>query len=240
MGEPPFTALEIRRASYRHTLAEHIQTVADELPVDAVGLWQIVPAGRQGFGLSGADLEEFVCRCVFALLERGAVPVIGGDGAKFDWLHKPQYGEINADIALVDVVTQEYKAFGIESDCVPYGSRFMVVTHLLRHWLPDVFWGTVFGPAYVRLFGKERLLSAPAYLVEDIGPEMVYVQLTEKLADAANHSEALQLAREAFKMHFDNNAFFISGRGYDRLQRGPVGDVFNVPDFKLNEDTPVA
>lgn len=147
---------------------------------------------------------------------------------------------LRADFALVDVVTKECSAIGIENDSVPYGSRIMVTTHLLRHWLPDVFWGTVFGPAYVRFFGKNRLLSASAYLVEDLGPEMVYVQLTEKLAHAIDCSEELQLAREAFKRHFDNNAFFITGSGYDRLQRGPVGDVFNVPDFKLDDENPMA
>lgn len=113
--------LDIRHRLYGHTLAEHIQTVADELPVDAVGLWQIVPAGRQGFGLSGADLEEFVRRCVSALLERGATPVIGGGGTKFDWLHQPQYGETNAEIA--NSVVSEWLAAGA-GDCDPGGLWF--------------------------------------------------------------------------------------------------------------------
>lgn len=68
--------LDARHMLYGHTLAEQIQTVSDELPVDAVGLWQIVPAGRYGFGLDNSDLAEFVRRCALALPEHGAKPVV--------------------------------------------------------------------------------------------------------------------------------------------------------------------
>lgn len=142
----------------------------------------------------------------------------------------------NADFALVDTLTPGYREFAIESGSAPYGERFMVVTHLLRHWLPDVFWGTVFGPAYVRFFGMERLLTAPAYVVEKLGPEMVYVQLTERIEDAIEDSVGLQVSRQRFKEHLRHDAFFLSGQGYDRLERGPIGNVFAVPTFELSAD----
>ncbi|WP_147284562.1 GIY-YIG nuclease family protein [Pandoraea pulmonicola] len=142
----------------------------------------------------------------------------------------------SADIAFFDVLTPEYTEFSVESGSAPYGDRLMVVTHLLRHWLPDIFWATVLGPPYVRIFGKDRLLSAPAYAVEDLGPETVYVQLTKNLADAYERGSELQLARNSFKEHLRSNAFFVEGKGYDRLQKGAVGDVFEVPKFDLVED----
>jgi hypothetical protein len=142
----------------------------------------------------------------------------------------------NADFALVEPLTESYREFAIESGSAPYGERFMVVTHLLRHWLPDVFWGTVFGPAYVRLLGKERILSAPAYVVEELAPEMVYVQLTEEISDVLDGDAGIRSRRELFKAHFPSNAFFLRGQGYDRLQRGPEGDVFSVPNFELSND----
>jgi len=141
-----------------------------------------------------------------------------------------------ADFSLVDALVEPYKGFAVESRSAPYGDCFMVVTHLLRHWLPDVFWGTVFGPAYVRFFGKENLLTAPAYTVEELGPEMVYVQLTEKITDAAENYPEVQACRQRFKEHFHNNAFFMSGKGYDYLEKTPVGDVFAVPNFELIPD----
>ena len=73
---------DVRHKLYGHTIAEHIKTLPDELSVDAVGLWQIVPAGRYGFELSDGDLTEFVRRCVLALLDHGAIPVVGGGGTE--------------------------------------------------------------------------------------------------------------------------------------------------------------
>jgi len=102
--------LDTRHKLYGHTIADHIQTVPDELSVDAVGLWQIVPAGCDGFELSGDDLIEFICRCVLALLERGAKPVVGGGGTVYDWLLQPQYGETNEEIA--DSIVNEWLATG--------------------------------------------------------------------------------------------------------------------------------
>ncbi|WYX25629.1 hypothetical protein WJ969_07865 [Achromobacter xylosoxidans] len=56
-------------------MSEWIARVPNELGVDAVGLWQIIPVGADHFGLSGAELEDFSRRCIVALLEKGAVPV---------------------------------------------------------------------------------------------------------------------------------------------------------------------
>ena len=53
--------------------------VPNELEVDAVGLWQIVPCFKRDFGLQGAELERYVRQCISLLLERGAVPVWGND-----------------------------------------------------------------------------------------------------------------------------------------------------------------
>jgi hypothetical protein len=53
----------------------------------------------------------------------------------------------------------------------------------LRRWIPDLFWATVFGPAYVRLFGRETLLSVPAPVVTEISRDLIVVQLSESLSD---------------------------------------------------------
>lgn len=102
--------LHARDNVFGQTVMEYIQTVPGELPIDAVGLWQIVPAGRQRFGLSGEELTEFVRRCVVALLVRGARPVIGGGGTRYDWILQPQYGD--TDDQIVDAVVKEWLASG--------------------------------------------------------------------------------------------------------------------------------
>ncbi|AUZ18297.1 hypothetical protein AL509_28540 [Achromobacter xylosoxidans] len=106
---------------FGQTMAEYINTVAGELPVDAVGMWQIIPAGRHGFGLSGDELTEFVRRCVLALLDAGAKPVVGGGGSDYDWLHQPQYGKTNEEI--LSAVINEWLISGA-TDCDPGGVWF--------------------------------------------------------------------------------------------------------------------
>lgn len=56
-------------------LSEWIKRTPNELEVDAVGFWQIVPVGRDSFGLEGGELNDFVRRSIIALLEKGAAPV---------------------------------------------------------------------------------------------------------------------------------------------------------------------
>ena len=73
-------------------MSEYIVQVANELPVDAVGMWQIVPGGRYDFDLEGEALTDFVRRCITELLSRGAVPVIPGADKGYYWIPQPQYG----------------------------------------------------------------------------------------------------------------------------------------------------
>ena len=106
---------------FGQTIADYIQSISGELPIDAVGLWQIIPTGRQSFELSGDDLVEFVHRCVFELLIHGAMPVVGGGGTEFDWILQPQYGEAIENIA--NAVVEEWLILGAE-DCDPGGLWF--------------------------------------------------------------------------------------------------------------------
>ena len=75
---------ELRDKFYGQTVEEWIEKIPGELPIDAVGLWQIVPFAREGFGLSGEELLDVVRRSITALLAKGAVPVVGAmDGVHF-------------------------------------------------------------------------------------------------------------------------------------------------------------
>lgn len=58
-----------------------------------------------------------------------------------------------------------------------------------------IYWGTILGSPYARLFGTERIASAPAYMVERLGPELFWVQLTERLDDVRTRpDEVAELA----------------------------------------------
>jgi hypothetical protein len=138
------------------------------------------------------------------------------------------------DFGFLDGCTESYKPYARANELATAGSSLFVTTHILRHWLPDMLWATVFGPAYVRMFGKERILNAPAYLVEELGSQTIYLQLTPNLADIEEDFAEMMAARERVKLHLGTNAFFQSALAYDRRQHpGNAGKVFHVPEFRL-------
>lgn len=83
-------------------LSSWIERVPNELPRDAVGLWQFIPALRESFKLEGKALEAAVAATVQALLERGAVPVRCGPKNGPEWViddaYSKDWGEIKAKV----------------------------------------------------------------------------------------------------------------------------------------------
>jgi hypothetical protein len=97
------------------TMSEYVVQVANELPIDAVGMWQIVPGGRHGFGIEGEALTDYVSRCIAELLSRGAVPVVGGGlEGEHEWIAQPQYGSEPGEI--IENVVREWLANGAKDE----------------------------------------------------------------------------------------------------------------------------
>lgn len=84
---------------YGRTISEWIKLVPGELTQDAVGLWQILAAGQEGFELEGAELSDYIRRNIFALIDHGAIPVTGGKGTGFDWIATYEFGEARDQVA---------------------------------------------------------------------------------------------------------------------------------------------
>ena len=122
--------LSVKDKFFGQTVQEYIEKVPGELAVDAVGLWQIVPMGRDGFGFSGDDLTEFVRRCLLSLLKEGANPVVGGGGTEYDWILQPQYGEEDGQIA--DAVIREWLSSGA-GDTDPGGLWFALPSPYVKN-----------------------------------------------------------------------------------------------------------
>lgn len=78
---------EPRHQQFGTPLGEWIARRPDELDIDEVGFWRVVSEGRRGFGLMGAELDDFVSRIVLALFERGAVPIrhVRSSGRVWTW-----------------------------------------------------------------------------------------------------------------------------------------------------------
>ncbi|MEN8976496.1 hypothetical protein [Acinetobacter baumannii] len=158
--------------------------------------------------------------------------------------------QFNADLAIIDANRHSEPQLGIKE-----GWRGVTpFSHELKHWLPDMYWGTVFGKPYVDLFGLECLLSTPAYKVEKLSDDAVYIQLTEQVQDIFEKTEHVDEQREIVKHHLGSDAFWSPEKAYVintdyRVLKGlsehnvihiPLQtnytDVFRVPHFNLISD----
>ena len=97
---------ELRDKFYGQTIDEWISTLPGELPVDAVGLWQIVSFGREGFGLSGEELEDLVRRGIKELFAKGAKPVVGAMDGIHVWT-TVDYGNNVASVS--EAIIEEWR-----------------------------------------------------------------------------------------------------------------------------------
>lgn len=88
----PEMSHEIKDKYFGVPLSEWIKNIPNELEVDAVGLWQIVASGKDGFGLKGKNLTNFLAQAILGLLEKGAKPVRSING---NWVIQNQYGNQN-------------------------------------------------------------------------------------------------------------------------------------------------
>jgi hypothetical protein len=99
---------------YKWTVDEWIAAVPNELSRDAIGLWHIVSTGRNGFGLSGAELVDYVRRNLLALFANGAKPVIGGIDKEYLWGRVGKYGDDPQQMA--DAIIDEWLTSGHDPD----------------------------------------------------------------------------------------------------------------------------
>jgi hypothetical protein len=115
---------DLRDKYYGHSIDDWISKIPGELAVDAVGLWQIVSFGRQGFGLEGNDLVKYVRKALYALFAKGAKPVVGAtDGIHF-WT-PIDLGEAPEKIA--DSIIAEWLNTGREPDA---GGIWFALPHI--------------------------------------------------------------------------------------------------------------
>jgi hypothetical protein len=92
------------------------------------------------------------------------------------------------------------------------GTRFNfgISSQDLQKCIPDVYWLTVFGRPFVEMFGKSRLLHAPAYGVEAVSDELVLLQLTPNVEDTRERDAVS--AKAKVKAFLGETAFFQRGR----------------------------
>jgi hypothetical protein len=133
---------------------------------------------------------------------------------------------LGADFGYLHLVTEAESASPNAHDMLtPFCPG--LTTHELRKHLPNLCWATVFGPPYVELFGRERILSAPASIVEEFAQNTICIQLSESLLDLQSKYDEVNAVRQAVKKHLNCDAFFDPAADSGRKYR--------VPEFEWKE-----
>lgn len=206
---------------------EAIRLLFRNAPKDAVGMWDF-EWRRKGKPKAWGGFKKMVW------------PVLGPQHAQsFFYVYLPGVLETPAieymkqvcvkfpvDLAVFSWGLTAYKNQAELDSHWAQGGRQVVLrsVDMVKH-LPALYWSQVFGPPYVRLFGLDKLLSAPAFKVEQLGPEMVYLQLTESLFDVRERYDHVDAVREKVKAHIDDNIIFNPSN--------PPDHVYRVPDFQF-------
>ena len=121
---------EPEHKAYGGSVSEWIALAPGELNDLPVGMWKIVDHGRDGFGLEGPALADFIRRSIYALMDAGAKPVAGGNKPN-TWELQVQYGSNKYEVA--EAVIQEWLREGAP-DYEPWKGVWF---GLPRHWLPE-------------------------------------------------------------------------------------------------------
>ena len=137
----------------------------------------------------------------------------------------------NSDFAFIHILTEDDIKKGTLNGTVfclnPAKKRYSltVTTKELFQYLPDIYWATVLGLPYVQHFGREKLLSTPAFIVQELSNGSVYLQISENPLDLETHPTNLNLVRQAIKEHLNQDSFFDPAALADHI--------YSVPDFQF-------
>lgn len=108
----------------------------------------------------------------------------------------------------------------------------------LRFGLPDLAWLNIFGPVYIQHFGRDRLLSAPAFSTREVRPSVIVLQLTDHYEKIGSDWYSFNATRENVIDHLGRDSFQrVRGPSDPPAAMGP-GIIYNegipaqrVPDF---------
>ena len=109
---------------------------AGELDIDAVGLWQIVGNGREGFGLEHEGLSDFVRHCLLAHLTHCANPVRHRRDDQFLRTVQDHYGPSPERIA--DAIVVEWEADGRPNPDL--GGLWLATSQIANHPQSEIKW----------------------------------------------------------------------------------------------------
>lgn len=130
--------------------------------------------------------------------------------------------ELDADFGCLTLLTRAEIDEGLKNKSVQALDRkatqfiFSIYSQHLQQCLPDVYWTTVFGPPYVAMFGRDKLLSAPAFRAKALCEDRVLLQLTQDIGDVSHNPAEFANLKQEVKDFLGSDSF------YPKCSRQPV------------------
>ncbi len=93
----------------------------------------------------------------------------------------------------------------------------------LQKRLPDVPWLSIYGEPYIKLFGEERILSAPFYKIGRLSSGHFWLQATESIRHPVPNE-----VRSAIRTHLGEESFMAHPKWRYRDGKAPDFDFSNV------------
>ncbi|NJK32417.1 MAG: hypothetical protein HC927_08405 [Deltaproteobacteria bacterium] len=178
-------------------------------PHSAGSIWMVDPPPELVNHVANLRHSKIIFRVEdFRALDVRAVISVAVDWAKVS----------NADIGFVHLFTDPDAVRGIKNGGFILGNRkgrdnsVMWSTPRLKEYIPDLYWLMVFGPPYIDLFTRDRLLSAPAHEVRELDSGHITIQLTESYLDLETDYPRVAAVRDRVIEHLGPDAFFAEGR----------------------------
>jgi hypothetical protein len=131
------------------------------------------------------------------------------------------------DFGFIHSITAGETARGLSNGSITFldsarkEKNLFVTTHILKRYIPDIYWTTIFGRRYVQFFSRSRLLSAPVHSIEELGDGSVVLQLTPELTDILADESHFERLRQAVRVHLGADAFFDPDRGQHHRYQVP-------------------
>jgi hypothetical protein len=146
------------------------------------------------------DKKDINMRSVENLISASSVEF----SADFGFIHEPNDFDIDVGLATGSIALLDIKRST---------KTLFLTTHMLKKYLPDVYWITVFGKPYVELFSRDRLLSAPAFQVRELDNGSILMKLFEDISSCGK--SVYEDRKKEVKKHISENAFFDLSKGID-------------------------
>jgi len=101
---------------------------------------------------------------------------------------------------------------------------FVPIIKIIKDFVPNLYFMTVFGDHYINLFTREKLLATPAYKALSLPTGEISIQLTANVLDCVTDEVKFEKKRRTAREFLNSNVFFDTENNLEHS--------YNIPAFE--------